>query len=70
MTRQMDPDRFQMKDIKRRLTRIEKQLARLSSRLRSLTAQCNDHEAHGVNLEEILVTSQENEEDLSNAYSS
>ncbi len=40
----MDPDRFQMKDIKRRLTRIEKNLARLTSKLRDVTDQCNSHE--------------------------
>ncbi len=44
MTRTMDPDRYQMKDIKRRLTRIEKQLVRLNSRVRGVIDQCNSHE--------------------------
>lgn len=44
MTRQMDPDRYQMKDIKRRLSRIEKILARLGSKIRDVTDQCNGHE--------------------------
>ncbi len=53
--RTMDPDRFQMKDLKRRLTSVEKQADRLENKLRK-DRQLHHHEIEV--LQEMVVTLQ------------
>ncbi len=50
----MDPDRFQMKDVKRRLTQLEKAHSRLLARHDRLVVQlARDQKNHAETLEEL-----------------